>query len=91
MTKLSFQQKGEAVIEMRLGKIRFEVEGLAIADCRLGQIALPTKGEPEGVEWFGVVRLEVESSAITGQRFVRPVLARQELTQVIMRFGINPA
>ena len=70
------------------GKIWFEVEGLAIADCRLGQLAPPKMGEPEGVEWFGVVRLEVESSAITGQRLVRPVFARQELAQVIMRFGI---
>jgi len=49
ITKLSFQQKDEAVIEMRLGKIRLEVEGLAIANCRLGQLAPPKMGEPEGV------------------------------------------
>jgi hypothetical protein len=66
MTKLSFQQKDEGVIEMRLRKIWLEVEGLAITDCRLGQLSPLTKGEPEGVEWFGVVRLEVESFAITG-------------------------
>ena len=49
VTKLSFQQKGEAVIEMRLRQIWFEIEGLAIADCSRSQLALLAKGEPEGV------------------------------------------